>query len=141
MESNDDLLNLVQFAKQRKIHGTPLVTESWVRNGLAEYALHVRVQKLLAYRVASMLENGGPAPDREAAVRKVWDKVFGPAHIYFALELMGMAGQLGRYSPQRAPLGARWQRIYMSQIGGDHNGGSSEIIMNTVVTRILDLPR
>jgi alkylation response protein AidB-like acyl-CoA dehydrogenase len=140
-ENHHDLLDLIEFARETKVDGLPLISESWVRGGIAGYAIHVQIERLLAYRVASMIDNGGPAPDKEAAIRRVWDKVFGPDHIRFGLEMMGLAGQLGRYSPDHAPIQARWQRRFMSEIGGDHNGGSAEIVMNTVISRVLNLPR
>ena len=101
----------------------------------------MRISRLLSYRVASMLESGGPAPDKETSVRGVWTKVYGQKHVKFASDVMGMAGQVGKYSPQHAPMIARWERRYMGAIAGAHNGGTPENILNTVALRVLGLPR
>jgi alkylation response protein AidB-like acyl-CoA dehydrogenase len=140
-EGRGDLLDLVQFAKHTKVNGTALIASDWVQNGLGDFAVYNAVSRLLAYRVASMLENGGPAPDRETAVRGVWGKVYGQNHIKFGCDLMGLAGQVGLYSEKYAPMHARWQRRYMGGIAGAHNGGTPENILNTVALRVLNLPR
>ena len=140
-ESQGDLDYLVQYAKETTENGTPLIEDSWVADGIADFAIYVRISRLLAYRVASMLESGGPAPDKETSVRGVWTKVYGQKHVKFAAEVMGMAGQGGKYSPQHAPMMARWQRRYIGAIAGAHNGGTAENILNTVALRVLGLPR
>ena len=140
-EAQGDLDALVRYAMETTDNGTPLIEDSWVADGIADFAIHVRISRLLAYRVASMLESGGPAPDKETAVRGVWGKVYGQKHIKFANDMMGMAGQVGKYSPEHAPMLARWQRRYMGGIAGAHNGGTPENILNTVALRVLGLPR
>ena len=140
-EAQGDLDALVRYAMETADNGTPLIEDSWVADGIADFAIHVRISRLLAYRVASMLESGGPAPDKETAVRGVWGKVYGQKHIKFANDMMGMAGQVGKYSPEHAPMLARWQRRYMGGIAGAHNGGTPENILNTVALRVLGLPR
>ena len=140
-EAQGDLDDLVRYAMETADNGTPLIEDSWVADGIADFAIHVRISRLLAYRVASMLESGGPAPDKETAVRGVWGKVYGQKHIKFANDVMGMAGQVGKYSPEHAPMMARWQRRYMGGIAGAHNGGTPENILNTVALRVLGLPR
>ena len=140
-EAQGDLDDLVRYAMETADNGTPLIEDSWVADGIADFAIHVRISRLLAYRVASMLESGGPAPDKETAVRGVWGKVYGQKHIKFANDMMGMAGQVGKYSPEHAPMLARWQRRYMGGIAGAHNGGTPENILNTVALRVLGLPR
>ncbi|MYH40504.1 MAG: hypothetical protein F4150_01705 [Chloroflexi bacterium] len=140
-EAQGDLDSLVRYAMETADNGTPLIEDSWVADGIADFAIHVRISRLLAYRVASMLESGGPAPDKETAVRGVWGKVYGQKHIKFANDMMGMAGQVGKYSPEHAPMLARWQRRYMGGIAGAHNGGTPENILNTVALRVLGLPR
>lgn len=140
-EDRGDLLALIDFAKHQKVNGTPLIESDWVQNGLGDFAVYNQISRLLAYRVASMLENGGPAPDRETAVRGLWRKVYGQNQIKFGCDLMGLAGQVGLYSPDYAPLHARWQRRYMGGIAGAHNGGTPENMLNTVALRVLGLPR
>ncbi len=140
-EAQGDLDALVRYAMETADNGTPLIEDSWIADGIADFAIHVRISRLLAYRVASMLESGGPAPDKETAVRGVWGKVYGQKHIKFANDMMGMAGQVGKYSPEHAPMLARWQRRYMGGIAGAHNGGTPENILNTVALRVLGLPR
>ena len=140
-EAQGDLDDLVQYAKETTDNGTPLIEDSWVADGIADFAIYVRISRLLSYRVASMLESGGPAPDKETSVRGVWGKVYGQKHVKFACEMMGMAGQVGKYSPQHAPMMARWERRYMGAIAGAHNGGTPENILNTVALRVLGLPR
>jgi len=140
-ESRRDLEDLVLYCKATKVNGRLLIEDEWVRNGLAEFMIYNQISRLLAYRVASMLENGGPAPDKETAVRQVWGKVYGQLHVKFACDLLGMAGQVGHYSPEFAPMFARWERRYMGSIAGAHNGGTPENALNTVALRVLGLPR
>jgi alkylation response protein AidB-like acyl-CoA dehydrogenase len=140
-EIQGDLDELVEYAKNTKENGTPLIEDSWVADGIADFAIYARISRLLAYRVASMLESGGPAPDKETSVRGVWTKVYGQKHVKFASDVMGMAGQVGKYSPEHAPMMARWQRRYIGAIAGAHNGGTAENILNTVALRVLGLPR
>lgn len=140
-ESRGDLIQLIEYAKETKENGRALIEDDWIQNGLAEFAIHNQISRLLSYRVASMLANGGPAPDKETAVRGVWGKVYGADHVKFATDMLGLSGQVGLYSPKYAPLMARWQRRYMGTIAGAHNGGTPENILNTVAQRVIGLPR
>jgi len=128
-ESERDLTDLVAYLKHTKENGRALIEDEWVQHGVADFAIYNQISRLLSYRVASMLENGGPAPDRETAVRGVWGKVYGQLHVKFACDVMGMGGQVGHYSPKYAPLMARWERRFMGSIAGAHNGGTAENIL------------
>ena len=140
-ENQRDLDELVAFSHQTEEDGVPLTEDGWAQQGIADFAIHTRITRLLAYKVATMLEGGGPASDKEPSVQRVWSKVDGQEPIRFASELMGMAGQVGKHSPEHAPLKARWQLRYIGGIAGAHNGGTPENILNTVAVRVLGLPR
>ncbi|MCS7002608.1 MAG: acyl-CoA dehydrogenase family protein, partial [Dehalococcoidia bacterium] len=83
-ELEGDLMNLVRYAMRTTENGRPLIDDDWVQHGIADYAVYIRIAKLLAYRVADKLSNGGPAPDRETSMRQVWTKHYGQIHIKFA---------------------------------------------------------
>lgn len=140
-EQHGYLMDLVNYCNTTKENGKALIEDEWIQHGVADFALYSRVSKLLAYRVASMLANGGPAPDRETSVRQVWTKHYGQIQVKFAQEAMGMGGQIGQYSPRFAPLQGKWMRQYMASIAGAHNGGTTENALNTVALRVLNLPR
>ena len=137
-----DLDGLVRVAAGRAGEdGRPLIDDSWVQDGIADYAIYVRTMRLLAYRVASVMERGGLAPDKETSVKEVWWKHYAQEHVRFGGEMLGLAGQVGQESPEHAPMRARWQRRYMAHIAGAHNGGTVENALNTTAGRVLALPR
>ena len=112
-----------------------------MQDGIGDYATYVHTMRLLAYRVASVMERGGLAPDRETSVKEVWWKHYAQEHVRFGGEMLGLAGQVGQESPEHAPMHARWQRRYMAHIAGAHNGGTVENALNTTAGRVLALPR
>ena len=140
-EQQRDLDQLVEHARTSTENGEPLIEDEWIADGIGEFAIHTRITRLLAYRVASELDGGRSASDRETAVRQVWRRVHGQQQIKFASHAMGMSGQVGKHSPEHAPMLARWQRRYIGGIAGAHNGGTPENVLNTVALRVLGLPR
>ena len=137
-----DLDGLVQHAVEtRGDDGQPLIEDSWAQDGIAEYAIYVRAMRLLSYKVAAVMEQGGLAPDKETSVKEVWWKHYAQQHVRFGGQLMGLAGQVGQDSPEHAPMHARWQRRYIAHIAGAHNGGTTENALNTTASRVLALPR
>jgi alkylation response protein AidB-like acyl-CoA dehydrogenase len=138
----NDLEGLVHYAREtRGDDGRPLIEDSWAQDGIADYAIYVRTMRLLSYRVASVMEKGGLAPDKETSVKEVWWKHYAQKHVRFAGQLMGLGSQVGQDSPEHAPMDARWERRYMAHIAGAHNGGTIENALNTTASRVLGLPR
>ena len=132
------LQELMAFAKKPGPDGRRPVDDDRVRQRLAELQIEFAVGKLLAYRVAWMLDVG-IVPTREASV----SKLFGSEVQQRLAGLINLGGLAGALEPGSAwaPLGGRLAREYVTSIPLTIAAGTSEILRNIIATRGLGLPR
>ena len=110
-----------------------------VRHRLAETAIEIRMERNLAYRVASM-QSQGLVPNREASISKLVGSEVGQRQCRMLLDTMGHYGVLARGS-KHASLRGKPLRKYLDSVANTIRAGTSEIQRNIIATRGLGLPR
>jgi len=109
------------------------------RLGLANLVVENNVGKYLGYRIGDM-QTRGLHPNYEASVIKVFQSELAQRIYRFAVNTVGLAGQLVP-EQQDAPMGGEMAEGYLTSIPGTIYSGSSEIQRNIIATRGLGLPR
>jgi len=133
------LERLVEYVKEAKRNGEPLARDPIVRRKLAEAAVAIEVNRMIAYRVAWMQHNG-LLPMVEAPASKLMGSELMKWLSALALEIMGLYGQLQPGS-KSAPLRGQIARMHMYSLGMTIAMGTSEIMKNIIAIRGLGLPR
>ena len=129
-----DFRELVEYAKRQ---GTELHAQ--YRQELADVATDVEASKLLALRVAWMLNNG-TVPNYEAAMLKMVVSEVEQSMANLAMRIMGPYGQLKAGSPW-TPCEGKFEWIYRDTLENLITRGTSEIMRNIIAQRGLGLPR
>ncbi|HWO94705.1 MAG TPA: acyl-CoA dehydrogenase family protein [Dehalococcoidia bacterium] len=105
----------------------------------ADLHIEYEVGRLLAYRVAWMQENG-LVPNHEASMSKAYGSEVQQRVARFAVNLVGLGGQLRPGSPH-ASIDGLPATSYMGTTALSIAGGTSEVQRNIIATRGLNMPR
>jgi alkylation response protein AidB-like acyl-CoA dehydrogenase len=117
--------------------------DAWKRErnrlNLAELVIENNVAKYLGYRIGDM-QSRGLHPNYEASVIKVFQSELGQRIYRFAVNALGLPGQL---MPEQAdaPFGGDMPENYLTSVPSTIYSGSNEIQRNIIATRGLGLPR
>jgi len=130
---------LVDYARETKANGSPLIRKPSVRQKLAELKIEFEVGRLLAYRVASM-QSQGLIPNAEASMSKLYGSELQQRLAAAGMSVLGLGGQLMPGS-KWAPLAGRFERYYLLAAALTIGAGTSEILRNILALRGLGLPR
>jgi len=133
------LQDLVQFARDTKRNGQPLIKDPMIARKLAELTIEIEVAQLLSHRVVWMASRG-QLPNYEASVAKTFTTELQQRIANFGMHLLGLYGQLAEGS-KWAALEGLVQYEYLWTVGVTIYAGSNEIQRNIIATRGLDLPR
>ena len=133
------LEELVDFARETKHDGRALADEPLVRRRLADLAIEIEVNRLMAYKVVWM-QSQGMVPNMEASMVKAFGTELQQRVAGVGMSLLGMYGQLEPGS-RYAPLHGRIERSYLLSPSTTLAAGTSEIQRNIIATRGLGLPR
>jgi alkylation response protein AidB-like acyl-CoA dehydrogenase len=125
---------LVRFCREKKAALRPAL-----RHQLAQAALDVEVSRLLAYRVAFLLDRGRRIR-HEASAAKVYGSELLERIAALGMKMLGPYGQLEPDSPH-APIQGWVEHLYLVSRGLTLAAGSSEIQRSIIATRGLGLPR
>lgn len=128
------LEQLIAYAKENSKSKDPLI-----RQKIAELAIEVEGARLLALRVAWML-NKGVTPTYEAGMLKMFASELEQRLINTAMQLLGLQGQLQRGS-KWAMLNGNFEHDYRCSVMNLITRGTSEIMRNTIAQRGFGLPR
>jgi 3-oxocholest-4-en-26-oyl-CoA dehydrogenase alpha subunit len=129
---------IVKFSKETDRDGVPLCKDPIIRDKLAKLQVEFEVGRLLTYRVAYVID-GGKAPNKEAAMAKVYCTAFEQHLADIATRILGMYGQL-EGSSRLAPISGMASHSFLGSMGYSLQAGTSEILRNVVATRGLGLP-
>jgi alkylation response protein AidB-like acyl-CoA dehydrogenase len=129
-----DFADLVDYAKKQGKDLHPQLCQD-----LADVATDVEASKLLALRVAWMLNNG-TVPNYEAAMLKMVVSEVEQNMANLAMRIMGPYGQLKTGSPW-TPSEGKFEWIYRDTLENLITRGTSEIMRNIIAQRGLGLPR
>lgn len=129
----------LDFCKETRLNGKPLIEEPWVRNSMAQLGLEVEAIRLLAYRTAWMIDQG-QIPNYEASAQKLAATEWLQRMANTATQIAGLYGQLMPGS-KWAPMMGRIERLYRSCRNRTVGAGSSQMQRNIIALRGLGLPR
>jgi 3-oxocholest-4-en-26-oyl-CoA dehydrogenase alpha subunit len=138
-ESAKTLEELVQWAKETKRNGKPVIEDQVARHKLAEMAVEIEVAKLINYYVAYMQESG-LIPNYQASMAKTFGTELHQRLAQTGMEVMGLYGGLDATS-KWAPLEGQIKYIYLWSVGETIYAGSNEIQRSIMAQRGLGLPR
>jgi len=129
----------IQWAKETKVDGTPVIEHHGVKTTLAELLMEVEVLKILNYQVAWLITNG-VVPYAEASMVKVFGSELYQRVNGTLLQIMGQYGQLQAQS-KWAPLRGRVEKAFRSDIVFIFGGGAIEVQKNIIAMAGLGMPR
>ena len=138
-ESAKTLEELVQWAKETKRNGKPVIEDKVARHKLAEMAVEIEVAKLINYYVAYMQESG-LIPNYQASMAKTFGTELHQRLAQTGMNLMGLYGGLDATS-KWVPLKGQIKYIYLWSVGETIYAGSNEIQRSIMAQRGLGLPR
>ncbi len=129
----------IQWAKETKVDGTPVIEHHGVKTTLAELLMEVEVLKMLNYQVAWLITNG-VVPYAEASMVKVFGSELYQRVNGTLLQIMGQYGQL-QAQCKWAPLRGRVEKAFRSDIVFIFGGGAIEVQKNIIAMAGLGMPR
>jgi len=129
----------IQWAKQSKMDGTPVIEQHGVKTKLAHLLMEVEVLKMLNFQVAWLITQG-VVPYAEASMVKVFGSELYQRVNSTLLEIMGQYGQLKSES-RWAPLRGRVEKAYRSDVVFIFGGGAIEVQRNIIAIAGLGMPR
>jgi alkylation response protein AidB-like acyl-CoA dehydrogenase len=129
----------IQWAKETKVDGKPVIEHTGVKTILAELIMEVEVLKMLNYQVAWLITNG-VVPYAEASMVKVFGSQLYQKVNQTLLQIMGQYGQLKTQS-KWAPLRGRVEKAFRSDIVFIFGGGALEVQKNIIAMAGLGMPR
>lgn len=133
------LEELVQFCKEEKRNGKPLIEDPDVREMLAQMAIETEVYKLISWQTVwwfSQRERLGPKP---FDLSGYYSKVFGTRHAEKMIRILGLYGQL-RTGSKWAKFAGRLERSWQAA-RSMHAAGTWEVNKIVLAGRGLGLPR
>jgi len=131
------LRDMVTFCKETERYGKALSEDPVIRGLLAELAIMLEAQKLLAWEGLSLAESGG-RPVFAGAIGPVVHKEYQPRIAQICMEIVGPLGQIrsGKWAPFAGEIENRFMRSF-----GNHAGGTPQVKRMVLATRGLGLPR
>jgi len=129
-----ELNEILDYAKKTGKGKDPLI-----RQKIAESAIDIEAARLIALKVASMLDEG-TMPSHEASMLKILVSESEQKLINTAMQIMGPYGQIQKGS-KWAPLNGEIERVYRDSLEELIIRGTSEIMRNLIAERGLKLPR
>ncbi|MAF85801.1 MAG: hypothetical protein CL875_04915 [Dehalococcoidales bacterium] len=133
------LEELVQFCKETKRNGKPLIEDPKVRETLAQIAVETEVERLCGWHgqwYFAEREKLGPQPYN---LLELIFKTYGPIQSKKMMDMFGLYGQLKKLSPRvkfEGQVERRWEAMRSA-----HGGGTIEINKVVIADRGLGLPR
>jgi alkylation response protein AidB-like acyl-CoA dehydrogenase len=126
--------NTVEWAKQTRIDGRPVIDQPGVREKLAELLADTEILRLLNYQVIENMTKGKLVWAESSAV-----KVFG-SELNIRINIMGLYGQL-RQGDERAPVDGMVVSHFLDDLIFVFGGGANEIQRDIIATVGMGLPR
>ena len=129
-----DFQEIIDYVKEKGGNKDPLV-----RQKLSGLAIEIESAKLIALRVAWMLDNG-QVPNYEAAMLKMMVAETEQRLVNTVMQICGTYGQIKKGS-KWAQFNGKFERMYRDSLENLLTRGTSEIMRNIIAQRGLGLPR
>jgi alkylation response protein AidB-like acyl-CoA dehydrogenase len=129
----------IQWAKETKVDGAPVIDQPWIKSRLAELIIEVEVLRILNFEVAWLITKG-VVPYAEASMVKVFGSELYQRVNASLLEIMGQFGQLQADSKWAINMG-RVEKAFRSDVVFIFGGGASEVQRNIIAIAGLGMPR
>lgn len=133
------LEELVAYVRDMSALSRGSASAGLIRQSLADLAIRVNMNRLMAYRVAQAFAKG-ELPTTQASITKVSGAELLQAMARVGMQLLGLYGQVETES-KHAKLAGRLLRMYALSLSTSIAGGTNEIQRNLIATRGLGLPR
>lgn len=134
-----NLEEFVQFCKEEKGNGKPLIEDPQVRDALAQMAVEVEVWRLASWRTAWRFDQREKLGPLDYDLAGFYTKVFSTRHAKVMMDILGPYGQL-RQSSKWAEL-AGWVERRWQTARSLHAAGTFEVYKIVLAGRGLGLPR
>ena len=137
---NDIILPmLVEYARETKRNGKPLIDDPEIRNKLAQLKIEYEVGRMLIYR-NHWLYDKGVVPNYEAALSKCYSCEYEQRLANTVMQILGPYGLL-RADSKYVPLRGNALSTYMYCQAYTLQGGSSTTLRSIIAMRGFGLPR
>jgi len=130
---------LVEYARETKRNGKPLIDDPEIRNKLAQLKIEYEVGRMLIYR-NHWLYDKGVVPNYEAALSKCYNCEYEQRLANTVMQILGPYGLL-KADSKYAPLRGNALSAYMYCQAYTLQGGSSTTLRTIIATRGFGLPR
>jgi alkylation response protein AidB-like acyl-CoA dehydrogenase len=134
-----DLQELVQFCRETKKNGKPLIKDPGVRRDIAKMAIDIEVLRLAAWRTAWRFGERKRLGPLDFDLTGLFSRLNGISHSVVRLNILGTFGQLrggSKYAKLAGAIERGWQ-ITRSM----HYAGTMEAVKIVLAGRVLGLPR
>ena len=129
---------IIKYAKETERNGKPMSKDSLIRQKLAQLQVDFEIGRLLIYRVAVVMDEGR-VPNLEAAMAKAYGTTFEQRLASYAMDILGLYGQLVE-GDKLAPFRGMAPNSYLMSQGYSLQAGTTEILRNIIALRGLGLP-
>jgi alkylation response protein AidB-like acyl-CoA dehydrogenase len=134
-----EIASLIDLAKRTVRAGKRAADDPAIRQKIADFATHLMILKMTAYRSASALErNGVPGPEG-STLKLLWSELDQRVKDT-AIELLGEQGLVPKGDSLAIDDGY-WQHELLWSRAATIYAGTSEIQRNIIAQRVLGLPR
>ncbi|MCK9275603.1 MAG: acyl-CoA/acyl-ACP dehydrogenase [Syntrophales bacterium] len=134
-----DLHEMVQFCRETKKNGEPLIKNPEIRKALAKMAVDIEVLRLATWRTAWRFGERDRLGPLDFDLTGLFARLNGIAHSVVRLNILGVYGQLRRgskYAKLSGDVERDWQ--YTRSM---HYAGTLEAVKIVLAGRVLGLPR
>lgn len=134
-----ELQELIQFCRETKRNGKPLIKDPQVRRALAKMAIDIEVLRLAAWRTAWRFGERKRLGPLDFDLTGLFSRLNSMSHPNLKMDILGIYGQLrmgSKYAKLDGSIERGWQvtRSY-------HYAGTMEAIKIVLAGRVLGLPR
>ncbi|MBI4186164.1 MAG: acyl-CoA dehydrogenase family protein [Chloroflexi bacterium] len=134
-----DLEEFIQYCKETKRNGKPLIENPEVRDALARMAVEIEVNRLASWRTVWRVGEQEKMGPLDYDLSTFFRRTFTTSRCKAMMDIMGLHGQL-RTGSKWAPLAGAVLRKWL-RARSLHAGGTTEILKVVLAERSLSLPR
>jgi len=132
------LEEVIQWAKEHRFDGKPVIEQPWVKSLVTELAVDIEVLKAFNFWVAWQLTQG-VEPFADASMTKIFGTELMQKVNGAVTQIMGYFGGL-QPGCDLAPYGGRVQREFLSMRNITFGGGANEILRDVIAMFALGMP-